>query len=121
MPLGETLRQQLGLTPLLPRGPCAFLVLRLLVGDDGSKSAGREGSRAAACGVELLNAGKAPAACQLLGRFARRVFVQAGWMGRKGACLLPVPWEVGAAAGRAAVAFFSRGLAGRGKRDAGES
>lgn len=23
------------------------------------------------------------------------VFVKAGWMGRKGACPLPVPWEVG--------------------------
>lgn len=91
------------------------------MGDDGNKNAGREGSRATACGEELLNAGKAPAACQLLGQFARRVFVKAGWMDRKGACPLPVPWEVGTAAGRAAVAFFSCDLAGRGKRDAGES
>jgi len=40
--------------------------------------------------------------------------------GRKGACPLPVPWEAGAAPGRAAVAFFSSSLAGRRKRDAGE-
>lgn len=122
VPLGETPRQQLGLTLLAPaqRSLCFFFFQKhLLVGDDGNKNAGREGSRATACGEELLNAGKAPAACQLLGQFAS---VCEGRMDGQEGCV-PAACALGsrAAAGRAAVAFFSCDLAGRGKRDAGES
>lgn len=82
-PLGETLREQLGFTPFLHQGPCGFLVLHLLLGDDGNKSVCRQRNRAAVCEEELLNPREVPDSCQLPGCFARRVFVQAALTGRQ--------------------------------------